>query len=84
MFVVDDASEYGAGLAEIVATDLGDVVVGTDTIQTGQTDFSATITAIRDSNIEAVFFGGYYAEAACWCSRCAAPAWTPRSSRPSA
>jgi branched-chain amino acid transport system substrate-binding protein len=63
VFVVDDASEYGAGLAEIVAGDLGDTVVGTDTIQTGQTDFSATITAIRDSGAEAVFFGGYYAEA---------------------
>ncbi|MGY1618464.1 branched-chain amino acid ABC transporter substrate-binding protein [Geodermatophilus sp. SYSU D00691] len=63
VFVVDDASEYGAGLAEIVVEDLGDAVVGTDTIQTGQTDFSATVTAIRDSGAEAVFFGGYYAEA---------------------
>ncbi|MGY1603766.1 branched-chain amino acid ABC transporter substrate-binding protein [Geodermatophilus sp. SYSU D00815] len=63
VFVVDDASEYGAGLAEIVVSDLGDAVVGTDTIQTGQTDFSATVTAIRDSGAEAVFFGGYYAEA---------------------
>jgi branched-chain amino acid transport system substrate-binding protein len=63
VFVVDDASEYGAGLAEIVVGDLGDAVVGTDTIQTGQTDFSATVTAIRDSGAEAVFFGGYYAEA---------------------
>ncbi len=63
VFVVDDASAYGAGLAEIVTEDLGDAVAGTDTIQTGQTDFSATITAIRDSGAEAVFFGGYYAEA---------------------
>jgi branched-chain amino acid transport system substrate-binding protein len=63
VFVVDDASEYGAGLAEIVVTELGDAVVGTDTVQTGQTDFSATITAIRDSGADTVFFGGYYAEA---------------------
>jgi branched-chain amino acid transport system substrate-binding protein len=63
VFVVDDASAYGAGLATIVEEDLADAVVGTDTIQTGQTDFSATITAIRDSGAEAVFFGGYYAEA---------------------
>ena len=35
----------------------------TDTIQTGQTDFSATVTKIRDSGADAVFFGGYYAEA---------------------
>ncbi len=63
VFVVDDASAYGAGLAEIVEESLGDAVVGTDTIQTGQTDFSATITAIRDSGADTVFFGGYYAEA---------------------
>ena len=63
VFVVDDASAYGAGLAQIVEEDLGDAVVGTDTIQTGQTDFSATIAAIRDSGADAVFFGGYYAEA---------------------
>jgi branched-chain amino acid transport system substrate-binding protein len=62
VFVVDDASAYGAGLAEIVTDSLGDAVVATDTIQTGQTDFSATITAIRDSGADAVFFGGYYAE----------------------
>ena len=63
VFVVDDASEYGAGLADIVKESLGDAVVAEDTIQTGQTDFSATVTAIRSSNADAVFFGGYYAEA---------------------
>ncbi len=63
VFVVDDASEYGAGLADIVKESLGDAVAGEDTIQTGQTDFSATVTAIRSSNADAVFFGGYYAEA---------------------
>jgi branched-chain amino acid transport system substrate-binding protein len=63
VFVVDDASAYGAGLADIVNEDLGDAVVGEDTIQTGQTDFSATVTAIRSSGADAVFFGGYYAEA---------------------
>ncbi len=63
VFVVDDASAYGAGLAEIVEESAGDAVVGTDTIQTGQTDFSATVTAIRDSGADSVFFGGYYAEA---------------------
>ena len=41
VFVIDDASEYGAGLAGIVKDALGDTVVDTDTIQAGQTDFSA-------------------------------------------
>jgi branched-chain amino acid transport system substrate-binding protein len=63
VFVIDDASEYGAGLAGIVEGDLGDTVVGTDTIQVGDTDFSATATRVTDSNADTVFFGGYYAEA---------------------
>lgn len=61
--VVDDASEYGKGLADIVKADLGSVVVGTDTIQQKQTDFGATVTKIRSTGADAVFFGGYYAEA---------------------
>lgn len=63
VYVIDDASEYGAGLAGIVEEDLADAVVGTDTIQAGQTDFSAVVTKVADSNADAVFFGGYYAEA---------------------
>lgn len=63
-FVIDDASEYGAGLAGIVEDDLGgSAVAGSDTIQVGDTDFSATVSKVVDSNADAVFFGGYYAEA---------------------
>lgn len=62
-FVIDDASEYGAGLAGIVEKDLGAAVKGTDTIQQKQTDFAATVTKVTDANPDAVFFGGYYAEA---------------------
>jgi ABC-type branched-subunit amino acid transport system substrate-binding protein len=64
VFVMDDASEYGAGLAGIVQEELGDIVVDTDTIQVGQTDFSASVTKVRSSDADTVFFGGYYAEAA--------------------
>jgi branched-chain amino acid transport system substrate-binding protein len=64
VFVIDDASEYGAGLAGIVEEDLGDAVVDTDTIQVGDTDFSATVTKVTSSKADTVFFGGYYAEAA--------------------
>lgn len=64
VFVIDDASEYGAGLAGIVEEELGDTVVDTDTIQAGQTDFGATVTRVGSSNADTVFFGGYYAEAA--------------------
>jgi branched-chain amino acid transport system substrate-binding protein len=63
IFVIDDASEYGAGLAGIVKKDLGGAVKGSDTIQQKQTDFSATVTKVTDAKPDAVFFGGYYAEA---------------------
>jgi len=61
--VVDDASEYGKGLADIVKQDLGSTVVATDTIQQKQTDFGPTVTKIKSAKADAVFFGGYYAEA---------------------
>jgi branched-chain amino acid transport system substrate-binding protein len=64
VFVIDDASEYGKGLADIVKENLGDTVVGEDTIQVGDTDFSATVTAVTSSKADTVFFGGYYAEGA--------------------
>ena len=64
VFVIDDASEYGAGLANIVKDQLADLVVDTDTIQVGQTDFSTTVTKANSSNADTVFFGGYYAEGA--------------------
>jgi branched-chain amino acid transport system substrate-binding protein len=63
-YVVDDSSEYGKGLADIVRKDLGAGVAGNDSIQQKQTDFSATVTKVNASKADAVFFGGYYAEAA--------------------
>ena len=63
-FVIDDSSEYGKGLADIVRKDLGSMVVGSDAIQQKQTDFSGTVTKVTASKAPAVFFGGYYAEAA--------------------
>lgn len=62
-FVIDDGTEYGKGLADITKEDLGDVLVGEDTVATGQTDFQSSVTAVRSANADAVFFGGYYPEA---------------------
>jgi branched-chain amino acid transport system substrate-binding protein len=64
VFVIDDATEYGAGLAGIVRDELGDTVADNDTIQAGQTDFSATVTKANASKADTIFFGGYYPEAA--------------------
>ncbi len=63
VFVIDDASEYGAGLAAGVEEGLGDAVAGTETIQVGDRDFNAVVTRVVDSGADAVFFGGYYTEA---------------------
>ena len=42
---------------------LGAAVVGTDTIDTKATDYSGTVTKVKSAGADAVFFGGYYAQA---------------------
>jgi branched-chain amino acid transport system substrate-binding protein len=63
VFVMDDASVYGAGLADIVEDTLGDAVLGTDTIQLKQDDFSSSVTKVNASGADTLFYGGYYPEA---------------------
>jgi len=63
VFVVDDQSAYGAGLADEVKKVLGSAIVGSDKIQVKQTDFAATVTKIKTSGADVLFFGGYYTEA---------------------
>ncbi len=63
VYVVDDQSAYGAGLADEVKKVLGAKVVGQDKVQVKQTDFSAVATKISGSGSTALFFGGYYTEA---------------------
>jgi branched-chain amino acid transport system substrate-binding protein len=63
LFVMDDASPYGKGLADIVKGKVGAAVVGTDEVQTGQTDFSASVTKVTASGADTLFYGGYYPEA---------------------
>ena len=63
VYVIDDASEYGKGLADLVREGLGAAKVKDNTVQTGQTDFSAVVADVRASGADAVFYGGYYSEA---------------------
>ena len=65
--VMHDGDAYGKGVAEIVQgafIDLGGEVVAVEAITPGETDFSAALTDIGASDPEAIYFGGYYAEAA--------------------
>jgi branched-chain amino acid transport system substrate-binding protein len=62
VFVIDDASDYGKGLADEVTKVAGNAA-GKDTVQQKQTDFSATVAKVKSSGADAVFYGGYYQEA---------------------
>lgn len=75
VFVVDDASEYGKFLGEGVGKELGDLVVGTDTVQQKQTDFGPTVTKITSSGADALWYAGYYAEAGLLAKQLRAAGW---------
>ena len=64
--VIDDASEYGKGLADIVRTTLkteGATVAASDSVDPKAQDFSSTVNKVKAAKPDAVFYGGYYAEA---------------------
>lgn len=64
--VVEDDSDYGIGLADVVTKTLGSVADSACAakVKTGDKDFSATVQIIKDAAPDAVYYGGYYAEAA--------------------
>jgi branched-chain amino acid transport system substrate-binding protein len=63
VFVVDDSSTYGKGLADIVRTKLGKKLIGSDAVTKGATNFSSVIAKVKKSKATVVFYGGYYPEA---------------------
>jgi branched-chain amino acid transport system substrate-binding protein len=75
VFVVDDASEYGKGVGDIIREDLGNLVVDNDTVQQGQTDFSATVTKVKAADADALFYAGYYPEAGLFLKQLRAGGW---------
>ncbi len=62
--VIDDASDYGKGLADSVRDTLGSLVAVSDSIDPKAADFSAAVTKMKSASPDFIFFGGYYAEAA--------------------
>ena len=62
--MVDDASEYGKGLADSVTKELGALMVKDAQIDPKAADYSAAVTAMTSADVDTVFYGGYYAEAA--------------------
>ena len=67
--VIDDKSEYGKGLADAVATALtaGGVAIpvreAVAAEGTNVPNYSSTITKIKGAGVDAIFYGGYYAQA---------------------
>ena len=65
--VMHDGDAYGKGVAERVQEvymSLGGEVVAVEAVTPGETDYSAVLTDIGASDPEAIYFGGYYPEAA--------------------
>ncbi|HWG73663.1 MAG TPA: branched-chain amino acid ABC transporter substrate-binding protein [Acidimicrobiales bacterium] len=65
--VIDDASAYGKGIADIVRstlpTDGVTVVSAGRSIDPNATDYSATVDAVKAANVDVIYYGGYYAAA---------------------
>ena len=62
--VIDDASDYGKGLADSVRSGLADLNTANAQIDPTAADYSAAITSMKDAGVDTIFYGGYYAEAA--------------------
>jgi branched-chain amino acid transport system substrate-binding protein len=65
VFVANDQSSYGLGLAEGVQKALGALVVQTDKTEGDgkQNDFSALVQKVVGSGANVLFYGGYYTNA---------------------
>ena len=61
--VIHDNSDYGKGLAESVASELGDLAEGPFTIDPNETDYSATVSQVNSANPDVVYYGGYNPQA---------------------
>jgi len=64
--VAQDDSDYGVGLAEVVIQTLGAAADGNCSIKvkTGDKDFSAGVQIIKGESPDAIYYAGYFPEAA--------------------
>jgi branched-chain amino acid transport system substrate-binding protein len=64
--VVKDDSDYGVGLAQQITTGLGSAADSSCAIsvKTGDKDFSSAVQQVKTAAPDAIFYSGYYAEAA--------------------
>ena len=64
-FVIHDNQEYSKGVADVVAKTLTDssIKVSTDVIDPQGSDYASTINKVKAAAPDAIFYGGYYAQA---------------------
>jgi branched-chain amino acid transport system substrate-binding protein len=64
-FLVHDQTDYGSGLQKLIKQSLaGARQAGEDSAARGTTDYAPIIAKIKRSNANAVFYSGYFADAA--------------------
>jgi len=64
--LMHDGTDYGQGLANVVKekfTALGGEIVASEAVTPGESDYSAPLAAVASKKPEALYFGGYNAEA---------------------
>ena len=68
-----DGGTYGQGLADVVQAEfeaLGGEVVAYEAITPGEADYVAPLSAVAAAGPEAVYFGGYAADAIVMMNQC--------------
>lgn len=64
-FLVHDQTDYGSGLQKLIKQSLaGARQAGEDSAARGTTDYAPIIAKIKKSKANAVFYSGYFADAA--------------------
>ena len=64
VFVIDDASEYGKPLGQVIkkTVEAGGAQTSTDSIDPQASDYGSTVNKAKAYNPDAIFFAGYYSE----------------------
>lgn len=66
VYLVDDTTEYGKGLADVIDKELGTlgISVQREGVAQGTKDYSAIAQKVASANVDAMYYSGYYADAA--------------------
>ncbi len=75
VYLVQDDSSYGKGLADQAKTVLQPLLVGSDKVTTGDRQFNAIVTKVVGTGADALFYGGYTAEASPFLKQLRAAGW---------